>query len=69
MPRKPTVGRAKVDRIGVAGAALILPRVFPDLAAALGESMPDGTLLDAEVVIYRGGRLSFDALQHHLWRG
>ena len=43
-----------------------LTEIFPDLAAALAEHVPHGTLLDAEVVVLRDGRLSFDALQHRM---
>ena len=43
-----------------------LTEIFPDLAAALGEHVADGTLLDAEVVVLKDGRLSFDALQHRM---
>src|SRR6476620_2182917 len=46
-----------------------LTGVFPDVAGALRGSLPEGTLLDAEVVIYRDGRLSFDALQHRMSQG
>ncbi len=43
-----------------------LTEIFPDLAVALAEHVRDGTLLDAEVVVLRDGRLSFDALQHRM---
>ena len=43
-----------------------LTEVFPELAAAVTEQVPDATLLDAEVVVLREGRLSFDALQHRM---
>ena len=43
-----------------------LTAVFPELAAAVTEQVPDATLLDAEVVVLREGRLSFDALQHRM---
>ena len=46
-----------------------LTGVFPDLAAALRDTVPEGTLLDTEVVVYRGSRLSFDALQHRMSHG
>ena len=46
-----------------------LTEVFPDLAAALRDAVPDGTLLDTEVVVYRDGRLSFDALQQRMSHG
>ena len=65
--------RAAAMRVGevqiVSRRGTDLTEVFPDLADALRESMPDGTLLDAEVVIYRDGRLSFDALQHRMSHG
>lgn len=43
-----------------------LTEVFPELAEALAGQVPDGTLLDGEVVVLRDGRLSFDALQHRM---
>ena len=43
-----------------------LTNVFPDLATSLAEQVPDGTLLDAEIVALQDGRLSFDALQHRM---
>ncbi len=46
-----------------------LTEVFPDLAAAVHVLVPDQTLVDAEVVVYRDGRLSFDALQHRMSHG
>jgi ATP-dependent DNA ligase len=46
-----------------------LTEVFPDLTAAVREAVPDGTLLDAEVLVYRDGRLSFDALQQRMSHG
>jgi ATP-dependent DNA ligase len=46
-----------------------LTEVFPDLAAALRDSVADDTLLDGEVVVYRDGRLSFDALQQRMAGG
>jgi ATP-dependent DNA ligase len=46
-----------------------LTEVFPDLTAALRDAVPDGTLLDCEVVVYRDGRLSFDALQQRMSHG
>ena len=46
-----------------------LTEVFPDLATALRDAVPDGTLLDTEVVVYRDGRLSFDALQQRMSHG
>lgn len=43
-----------------------LTEVFPDLATVLADQVPDGTLLDAEIVVLQDGRLSFDALQHRM---
>lgn len=43
--------------------------MFPDLTAALREVVPIGTLSDAEVVVYRDGQLSFDALQQRMSHG
>lgn len=37
--------------------------VWPDLAAAGMEQLPQGTVLDGEAVIWVGGRLSFSAVQ------
>jgi ATP-dependent DNA ligase len=42
-----------------------LLRYFPELASAL-EQLPKGTVVDGEVVVVRGDRLSFDALQNRL---
>ena len=65
--------RAAAMRVGevqiVSRRGTDMTEVFPDLGTALRDSVPDGTLLDAEVVIYRGGRLSFDALQHRMSHG
>jgi len=36
---------------------------FPDIAAAATAQLPPGTVLDGEVVIWDGARLSFDLLQ------
>src|SRR5919107_4324183 len=36
---------------------------FPDVADAATEQVPPGTVLDGEVVIWHGDRLSFDLLQ------
>jgi ATP-dependent DNA ligase len=43
-----------------------LTGVFPDLATVLADQVPDGTFLDAEIVVLQDGRLSFDALQHRM---
>jgi ATP-dependent DNA ligase len=42
-----------------------LLRYFPELAPAL-ESLPEGTVVDGEVVVVLGDKLSFDALQNRL---
>jgi ATP-dependent DNA ligase len=39
---------------------------FPDIAAAAVRQLPDGCVVDGELVILRNGRLSFDALQQRL---
>ena len=39
---------------------------FPDIAAAAVAQLPDGVVLDGELVILVDGRLSFDALQRRL---
>jgi ATP-dependent DNA ligase len=65
--------RAAVMKVGevqlVSRRGTDLTAVFPDLAVALREAVPDGTLLDTEVVVYQDGRLSFDALQHRMSHG
>jgi len=65
--------RAAAMRVGevqiVSRRGTDLTEVFPDLAAALRDSVPDRTLLDTEVVVYRDGRLSFDALQQRMSHG
>ncbi|WP_153505808.1 ATP-dependent DNA ligase [Cumulibacter manganitolerans] len=43
-----------------------LTRYFPELASALEDNLPDGCVVDGEIVIERGGRLDFDALQARL---
>lgn len=42
---------------------------FPDVAAAALQQLPAGVVLDGELVILVGGRLSFDALQRRLVTG
>jgi len=42
-----------------------LLRYFPELALALRD-LPDGTVVDGEVVVVRDGRLDFDALQNRI---
>ncbi len=43
-----------------------LDRYFPELAAPLRAQLPERCVLDGEIVIARGGRLDFDALQQRL---
>lgn len=40
-----------------------LDRYFPELAAPLREALPDRCVVDGEVVVFREGRLDFEALQ------
>ncbi|RCK68918.1 ATP-dependent DNA ligase [Desertihabitans brevis] len=46
-----------------------LTRLFPELATAVVEQVPDGSQLDGEIVVLRDGRLSFDALQERMAAG
>jgi ATP-dependent DNA ligase len=39
---------------------------FPEITAAVRDQIPAGTVLDGELVIYRGGRCDFAALHHRL---
>jgi ATP-dependent DNA ligase len=39
-----------------------LTTYFPEVAAAVVEQLPFGTVLDGELVVYRGGRCDFAAL-------
>jgi ATP-dependent DNA ligase len=39
---------------------------FPDVEAAAVQELPDGVVLDGELVVTVDGRLSFDALQRRL---
>lgn len=39
---------------------------FPDVEAAAAQELPDGVVLDGELVVMVDGRLSFDALQRRL---
>lgn len=39
---------------------------FPDIAAAATRQLPDGAVIDGELVISIDGRLNFDALQRRL---
>ncbi|HET9649156.1 MAG TPA: ATP-dependent DNA ligase [Microlunatus sp.] len=43
-----------------------LSGIFPELIGAATEQLPDGLLLDGEVVIWRDGRLDFDQLQQRM---
>mgnify|MGYP001063815399 CR=1 FL=1 len=43
-----------------------LTRYFPEITAALIAQVPDGTVLDGELVIRRNGRLDFAALQRRI---
>jgi ATP-dependent DNA ligase len=43
-----------------------LTRYFPEITAALIAQVPDGTVLDGELVIRRDGRLDFAALQRRI---
>jgi ATP-dependent DNA ligase len=43
-----------------------LDRYFPELHEALLARLPNGCVIDGEIVIARGGRLDFDALQARL---
>ncbi len=43
-----------------------LTRYFPELAAALADRLPYRVVVDGEIVIARGGRLDFDALQERI---
>ena len=43
-----------------------LTRYFPEITAALVDQVPDGTVLDGELVIRRNGRLDFTALQRRI---
>jgi ATP-dependent DNA ligase len=62
-----TASRACISR--PAGAVRIWSRqrkdltpYFPDIAAAALQQIPDGVVLDGELVILHEGRLSFDML-------
>ena len=46
-----------------------LTAIFPEIAAAAFEQIPDGCVLDGELVIWREERLDFDALQTRMARG
>lgn len=43
-----------------------LTRYFPDLVAAAERKLPEGCIVDGEVVIWNDNRLDFDALQRRM---
>ncbi|WP_033291624.1 ATP-dependent DNA ligase [Amycolatopsis jejuensis] len=43
-----------------------LNRYFPEVLAALRETLPDRVVLDGELVVARGGKLDFDALTERI---
>jgi ATP-dependent DNA ligase len=43
-----------------------LTAYFPEIAAAVGEQLPAGTVVDGELVVYQGGRCDFTALAQRL---
>ncbi len=43
-----------------------LTSAFADIAAALAQQLPAGTLVDGELVIWNGDRLDFSQLQRRL---
>jgi ATP-dependent DNA ligase len=43
-----------------------LTTYFPEIATAVGERVPAGSVLDGELVAYRGGRCDFTALQRRI---
>ncbi|TCN32125.1 ATP dependent DNA ligase-like protein [Kribbella orskensis] len=72
-PYEPKWDGFRASNVRSAGTARIWSRQrkdltaqFPDIAAAAVEQLPDGVVLDGELVILAGGRLSFDALQRRL---
>lgn len=46
-----------------------LTRYFPEVEAAAADMIPDGCIVDGEVVVWSGGRLHFEALQQRLTAG
>lgn len=46
-----------------------LTRAFPDLLATMDTQLPDGLILDGEVVVWKDGHLDFDALLRRLNAG
>ncbi|MGF0118771.1 ATP-dependent DNA ligase [Promicromonospora sp. Marseille-Q5078] len=58
------------DRVGVwSRRGTDLTSTFPEIAAAAGEQLASGTVLDGELVVWSGGRLDFGALQERMGRG
>ncbi|WP_337796219.1 hypothetical protein [Actinopolymorpha rutila] len=49
-------------------AAAPLGPAFPEIVGALYAYLPTGTVVDGEIVCWRGGRLDFAALQHRYAR-
>lgn len=43
-----------------------MTRYFPELVEALRRELPDRCVVDGEIVLVRGGRLDFDALQQRI---
>jgi ATP-dependent DNA ligase len=43
-----------------------LTNYFPEIVAGVLEQVPDGTALDGELVVHRGGRFDFTALQRRI---
>ena len=48
------------------GRRKLLTTYFPEVVAAVVEQLPSGTVLDGELVVYRGGRCDFMALQQRI---
>ncbi len=46
-----------------------LSATFPEITAALADQVTPGTVLDGELVAWRGGRLAFEVLQQRMGRG
>src|SRR5689334_280427 len=66
------VDRAK-DMIITGGRAALqsrhrrpLTQYFPEIVVAIVEQVPAATVLDGELVVYRGGRCDFAALQRRV---
>ena len=43
-----------------------LTQYFSEIVVAIGEQVPAATVLDGELVVYRGGRCDFAALQRRV---